>query len=461
MIRNREDKFHETRSLGKLKTPAAWDSFKIAHAFEMIGSGTTPSSQDESYFSTNKGIPWVTTGELREILIKNTAKYVSDNALAKYSALQIHPKGSLLIAMYGATIGRLGILDIPATTNQACCVLSYPRMLDPKFLFFWFIAFKKDLIALYSTGGGQPNISQSVISSLRVPAPSIPEQQKIAQFLDYETAKIDELIDEQKRLIELLKEKCQAVISHAVTKGLNPDAPMKDSGVEWLGEVPEHWLCGSLGYYSRIETGSTPDRNNSEYWGGDIPWIKTGEVNYQTIFNSEESITPLATKESSVRLAPPGTLLMAMYGQGVTRGRVAILGVHATFNQACAAITVNQKLKVEFLELYLKFAYSFIRDVGNETSQMNLNASYVAKIPIVVPPLEEQEEIIKTLNEAILKLSSLETESKALSATLKERRSALISAAVTGKIDVRDWQPPAGSDTVDSNTSMQTERHYG
>ncbi|MDN7135218.1 restriction endonuclease subunit S [Pseudidiomarina terrestris] len=312
--------------------------------------------------------------------------------------------------------------------------------------------------------GIRPNslqMGRDDLMAFPIVVPPREEQQKIAQFLDYETAKIDALIDEQKRLIELLKEKRQAVISHAVTKGLNPGAPMKDSGVEWLGEVPKHWLYGSLGYYSRIETGSTPDRSNPEYWGGDIPWIKTGEVNYQTIFNSEESITLLATKESSVRLAPPGTLLMAMYGQGVTRGRVAILGVHATFNQACAAITVNHKLEVEFLELYLKFAYSFIRDVGNETSQMNLNASYVAKIPIVVPPLEEQEKLITTVNKAILKLSSLETESKTLSETLKERRSALISAAVTGKIDVRDWQPPAGSDTVDSNASMQTERHYG
>ncbi|OOF00221.1 hypothetical protein BZG78_05355 [Salinivibrio sp. MA351] len=437
--------------------PSSWNLTKVKRLFKII-SGSTPSSSVSSYWNGN--IDWITPADLSQlnsVYIADSSRRITDSGLGSCGA-ELVPKDSIILSTR-APIGSLGITAKVMCTNQGCKAL-IPIRANTKYAYY-FLREAKEQLNLRGRGTTFLELSSDELKSFPFPAPPNNEQQKIAQFLDYETAKIDALIDEQKRLIELLKEKRQAVISHAVTKGLNPDAPMKDSGVEWLGEVPEHWLCGSLGYYSRIETGSTPDRSNPEYWGGDIPWIKTGEVNYQTIFNSEESITLLATKESSVRLAPPGTLLMAMYGQGVTRGRVAILGVHATFNQACAAITVNQKLKVEFLELYLKFAYSFIRDVGNETSQMNLNASYVAKIPIVVPPLEEQVELVKTVNEAILKLSSLETESKTLSETLKERRSALISAAVTGKIDVRDWQPPEGADLIDSNAAVQMERQDG
>jgi len=185
--------------------------------------------------------------------------------------------------------------------------------------------------------GTQLNLNTDTVGGIVIAVPPETELQNILRFLDHETAKIDALIDEQKRLIELLKEKRQAVISHAVTKGLDPNVPMKDSGVEWLGEVPAHWKVGCLGYYSQITTGATPDRSNPNYWNGDIPWIKTGEVNYKLITQAQEYITIEGVKNSAARVSPTGTLLMAMYGQGVTRGRVAILGIKAAYNQACAA----------------------------------------------------------------------------------------------------------------------------
>lgn len=274
-------------------------------------------------------------------------------------------------------------------------------------------------------------------SRIPIIIPPKEEQQAIAAFLDRETAKIDELIAEQQRLIELLKEKRQAVISHTVTKGLNPNAPMKDSGIEWLGKVPEHWGYGALSYLSKIDTGSTPDRNNPEYWNGDIPWLKTGEVNYGLITSAEEYITEAGLDNSSARLANEGTLLMAMYGQGVTRGRVAILGIKAAYNQACAAISLNEKLNNEYTQYFFITAYDFIRDTGNETSQMNLSSGIISKIKVLLPPIREQLEIVAYLKEQIVILDFLSTEAKTTINLLQERRTALISAAVTGKIDVR------------------------
>ncbi len=292
--------------------------------------------------------------------------------------------------------------------------------------------------------------AKTTVDSLRLPMlqnfvfvlPPIEHQVTIAAFLDYETARIDQLIAKQQQLIELLKEKRQAVISHAVTKGLNPNAPMKDSGVEWLGQVPKHWGVSALGYYSKLNTGATPDRSQEQYWGGSIPWIKTGEVRYETIYETEETITQTALSETSVRLSVPGTLLMAMYGQGITRGRVAILGVSAAYNQACVAINPNQKIGNDFLKFFFMAGYDALRDGGNETSQMNLNADIVSKFKILVPPLDEQYDIVSLLELKLTNYDKLIIKSEDAIALMQERRTALISAAVTGKIDLRGWQPP-------------------
>jgi len=300
----------------------------------------------------------------------------------------------------------------------------------------------------YGMGGGlRQSMKFEEMRRLPILIPSLDEQEKIINFLDQETAKIDILIEKQQQLIKLLKEKRQAVISHAVTKGLNPNAPMRDSGVEWLGEVPEHWKVSSLGYYSTVSTGATPDRSKHQYWGGEIPWIKTGEVKYDEIFETEEHITLEGVVNSAVKISPPGTLLMAMYGQGVTRGRVAILGIEATYNQACAAITLNEKLWNKYLRYFFMAAYHAIRDGGNETSQMNLNADIVSKFKITIPEMHEQHNIVQYLDVELKSFDILIEKAVDAIELIQERRTALISAAVTGKIDVRNWesQEPANN----------------
>lgn len=340
--------------------------------------------------------------------------------------------------------GSSGVSQLEGSVSLVSIVLR-PRNIDPAFIHYLlrsqpfqeeFYRYGKGIVAdLWST-------NYSEMKNILIPIPSIDEQNSIAAFLDHETAKIDRLIARQERLIELLKEKRQAVISHAVTKGLNPDAPMKDSGVEWLGEVPAHWGICALGYLGKIDTGATPDRSNPSYWGGDIPWLKTGEVNYKVITESEEHITEEGLVNSSTRLAEEGTLLMAMYGQGVTRGRVAILGIKATYNQACAAIRVGKRLINEYAYFYLMAAYDFIRETGNETSQMNLSSEIIGKIKIVIPPVNEQLAIVEYLKERLPSFDVLADKVQRSIDLSKEHRTALISAAVTGKIDVRGWQKP-------------------
>jgi len=194
--------------------PEHWETWKLAHGFDLVGSGTTPPSDELEWYEGT--IPWITTSELRENLISSTEKCVSREAVNRFSALKIFPKGSLAIAMYGATIGRLGILGLEATTNQACCVMNGGNVFSIKFVYFWMQAFKESIILLAS-GGGQPNISQDKIRSLKIPCPSVTEQQAIAAFLDRETAKIDALSVKVSTVIERLKEYRTALISSAVT----------------------------------------------------------------------------------------------------------------------------------------------------------------------------------------------------------------------------------------------------
>ena len=187
---------------------------KPSFGFGRIGSGTTPRSDAEEYYDGDT--PWVTTSELREDTILETAKSVTAAALREHTALHVYPAGALVIAMYGATIGRLGILGVPATVNQACCVFAHPTRLRTRFVYYWLLGFRKVLIS-HSAGGGQPNLSQEDLRALRIPAPTTPEQDRIGDYLDAEVSRLDGLASEIDSAIERLQEYRTALITAAVT----------------------------------------------------------------------------------------------------------------------------------------------------------------------------------------------------------------------------------------------------
>jgi type I restriction enzyme S subunit len=195
--------------------PAHWTHQRLSWIFEATASGTTPAPED-ILDPSDETIPWVTTGELRESRIRVTTKAVSPRSLQAYSALKIHPAGSLLIAMYGATIGRMAILDVDATSNQACCSLSIPSRASSEFVLYSLVAARSWLL-LDAAGGGQPNVNQDKVRTFRIPLPSIDEQKEIVAHLDEQTAKIDALIAETERFIELSRERRAALITAAVT----------------------------------------------------------------------------------------------------------------------------------------------------------------------------------------------------------------------------------------------------
>ncbi|TSB26627.1 restriction endonuclease subunit S [Streptomyces benahoarensis] len=192
---------------------AGWRLLKIGRSFTS-GSGTTPRSSESAYFGGEHN--WVNTGDLRDRVIERPNKTVTDRALAEYPTLKIYAPGSLVVAMYGATTGRVGILGVPACVNQACCVLSELGPLDSQYAFFWFRAHREELLKLAS-GGGQPNISQDLVRSLRIPAPCRSVQQEVVRrAIDLETVTARQKAY-QKRRADLLAERRQALITAAVT----------------------------------------------------------------------------------------------------------------------------------------------------------------------------------------------------------------------------------------------------
>ena len=427
--------------LGKI--PSHWDMWKLSHAYNEIGSGTTPSTSNEENFEGD--IPWITTGELRENVILDTKKKVSKKTIDQFPTLKKYPVGSVAIAMYGATIGRLGIFGIEATTNQACCVMTTSNVLNNKYLFYWLQAFKNEIIQL-SSGGGQPNINQEKVASLKVSAPLIDDQIKIANFLDHETAKIDSLIEKQQKLIELLKEKRQAVISHAVTKGLNPDVPMKDSGVEWLGQVPEHWELVPLKHLCTFSGGGTPTKDNLSYWtDGTIPWVSPKDMKTFWLNETQDYITEKAVKESSTNMVEPHSLLMVVRSGILQRTiPIAINTVPVTMNQDMKALKFSKRVIVEYIAdlIHGNTAQLLLEWSKDGATVESIEHEYLANSVMPVPPLDEQEAIVEMIARKMQVYKDLTSKAEAQIILLQERRTALISSAVTGKIDVRNWQNP-------------------
>ena len=280
--------------------------------------------------------------------------------------------------------------------------------------------------------------------------PTKSEQEEIYSFLDHETAKIDNLIEKQQQLIELLKEKRQAVISHAVTKGLNPNAPMKDSGVEWLGEVPEHWEVTKLKYFSSIQGGFA--FSSDLFISDGVQILRIGnlyqnrlELDRQPIFFSPESIKKsqdFSIYKNDILMSLTGTLGKRDYGFAIKVDQDGPF----LLNQRVAKITPNeQRLNKDFL-LYLLWSDSYLNQLyslPSGTKQANLSNSNVLDIDVTMPPdISEQVSIIEYVMTQMEKLDSVIENAVSAIALMQERRTALISAAVTGKIDVRNWVAP-------------------
>lgn len=303
---------------------------------------------------------------------------------------------------------------------------------------------------------GRWRLPTEAFNEIVYPCPSLTEQIHIASFLDHETAKIDNLIEKQQQLIELLKEKYQAVISHAVTKGLNPDVPMKDSGVEWLGEIPAHWTIPSLKY--NISTRKGVAFKSSDFCDAGIRVVKASDIKKKTIISSDVFLPVCFSKEYPKAVLSFRDVVLSTVGStpDVKNSAVGQLGYvpaeleGSLLNQNTVVFSSNSNM-LEQSYLFLLLQTDIYRDhldlhAHGTANQASLNVSDMLDFKYPCPSLSEQIEIVDYIQNCNSKFDVLETYSEEAIKYLQERRTALISAAVTGKIDVRDWVAPDTQD---------------
>ena len=335
--------------------------------------------------------------------------------------------------------------------NHVHVLRPFKKLVNPTFLTY---AINCTDFSLYISGSTRDKLNQSDMDNICIRYCSQAEQTQIANFLDYETAKIDSLIEKQQQLIQLLKEKRQAVISHAVTKGLNPNVPMKDSGVEWLGEVPEHWTVSKLKYFASIQGGFAFSSDLFIEEGTQV--LRIGNVyqnslslDRQPIFIASDLVKnfqDFIVKKDDVLMSLTGTLGKRDYGFAIK----VETDDQYLLNQRVAKISPNKKIDTDFM-VYVLWSESYLTQLyslPSGTKQANLSNSDVLGIEIVIPPtMEEQKDIARYIKEKLAKFDEMILKAESAIQLMQERRTALISSAVTGKIDVRNWQNPTEART--------------
>ncbi|EPF6186949.1 restriction endonuclease subunit S [Acinetobacter baumannii] len=434
------------------KLPIHWNSVHLKW-ISTIYAGGTPSKTIESYWE-NGTIPWINSGAVNQTYILEPSTYITQTAYENSSAKWI-PQKALVMALagQGKTKGMVAQLGINTTCNQSMGAiipndLSYARYL------FWWITSNYQNIRNMAGGDLRDGLNLEHLGDMDCPLPNDEEIKKIANFLDHETTKIDTLIAKQEKLIELLKEKRQAVISHAVTKGLNPNVPMKDSGVEWLGEVPEHWGVIAISKVTQKITNGYVGPTRDILVEDGIPYvqathIKKGKVNFDNAYFVREKWS----NDHAKSILKKDDVLIVQTGAGT--GDVGLVSeAEEGFN--CHALIILQPKKKQLSGNYLAYClqsdygYATLYSIRTGGMHPHLNCGEVQFVKIPVPPLNEQITISDFIEKNIRDFDSLVEKAESAIQLMQERRTALISAAVTGKIDVRHWQSPNKNNNQDN-----------
>ena len=379
-------------------------------------SGATPSRMNKDYYGGN--IPWLKTGDLNDGTIIYIPEYITQRALEETS-VRLNPKGSVLIAMYGATIGKIGILSFPATTNQACCAC-YEYSINQMFLFYFLLANRENFIAM-GGGGAQPNISKEKIISTNMPLPPLKEQERIVAEIERWLSFVD-IVEKEKSDLQsticLSKSKILDLAIHGkfvpqdpndepaseLLKRINPKAEIiTDNG--HYQKLPDGWCLTILGSIGTWQSGATPSRLRKDYYGGNIPWLKTGDLNDGIITNIPEFITEKALEETSVKLNPTDSILIAMYG--ATIGKIGILSFPATTNQACCACLDYKIDKMYIFYFLLSNRINFV-SMGGGGAQPNISKEKIVNTTFPLPPLAEQKRIVSKIEELFHQLNMIE-----------------------------------------------------
>lgn len=415
------------------EVPSSWSKDKLFRLTDLISSGGTPTSTNPDYYDDGN-IVWIQTGDLNDSYIVETSKKITQTGLDNSSA-KIFEAGTLLIAMYGATIGKLGIMTEKAATNQACCAMNYNSKIDTNFMYYVFFAMRKHLIN-QSYGGGQPNISQDVIKQQYLVYPKKEEQQKIANFLDKQTSKIDKVIKTKQQQLKHLEELKKSIIHKAVTKGLDDSVEMIDSKIEWIGQIPKHWTTKMIKRFAQIKRGASPRPiADQKYFdeNGEFAWVRIADVSASGRYleNTTQRLSELGSQYSVKQY--PDDLFISIAG---TVGKPIISKIKCCIHDGFVWFD-NPTFNKDYL-YYIFYAELPYGGLGKLGTQLNLNTDTIGKIYIPVVPKSELLNIVKYLDIEVEKINKLKDNVNNQIEKLKEYKKSLIFEYVTGKKQVKE-----------------------
>ncbi|MEZ7591830.1 restriction endonuclease subunit S [Streptococcus sp. 27098_8_186] len=410
--------------------PEEWESGKVKY-FSKISAGATPDRNNLLFW--NGDINWMSSGEVNQEIVKYTAETITNLAL-KNSSTKLLPIGTVMLAMngQGKTKGTVAILAIETASNQSLASFIVDgNRLNNQYLYYFFKAGYSYIRGL--KGEDRDGLNLQLVSNITVPLFDIKEQQKIADFLDKKTTQLDKakaLLEEQ---IQKLKDYRSSLIYETVTKGLDKTVPMKDSGIDWIGQVPEGWGVKAIKYiFDEIGSGSTPKSDNEIFYDGDINWIQSGDL-YQTdtVTSVSKTISYQGFRSTSaLKIYQPPFVALAMYGASV--GNVAVSYIDACVNQAVVVMSGSSE-KVGFGKYAIEASKSNLIFSAQGGTQPNISQNLIKNWSIPQPKSEEQDQIVDFLDNETSRIDELIKIKFKQIENINKQRQTLIYDYVTGK----------------------------
>lgn len=419
--------------------PTHWEVTPLRFLTSVSG-GATPDTQNVDYWSGP--IPWVSPKDMKRDFVDDAEDHVSEAALSN-SALKMIEPGAILIVVRGMILAHsfpTAINTVPVTINQDMKALSCSARIEPTFLVSVLKAARDHIVTLAdSSAHGTKKLETELLGRLEIPVPPIVEQHRIAYLVDRETADIDALIAAKQRLLDLLAEKRRAIVAEGVMRGLNPAAPMRPSGIDWLGDIPAHWEAIPLRFLVSFSGGATPDTRNFDYWSGAIPWVSPKDMKRDFLNDAEDHVSEAALDNSALKMIEPNAILIVVRGMILAHSfPTAINKVPVTINQDMKALRCVERIAPAFLVDVLKGAKDYLVSLADSSAHgtKKLETEALGRFEVPVPPLAEQHEIVRHIAAETAKIDRLRAATEHSITLLMERRGALIAAAVTGQIDI-------------------------
>ncbi len=436
----RYDKYKDSGIEWIGEIPEEWKVEPLKRIVKLIQTGRTPTTKNEDYF--NGEIQWFTPGDfLEDKVLSESKRKISSIAIIDNEA-RLFPKKTIIVVGIGATVGKVAILGIDGSFNQQITgIIADEQKVNSDYLYYWLHA-NQEVIKNISNYTTLPIINNESLKNFECLLMPLSEQREIINFLDQKTAEIDDLIADKEKLIELLQEKRQAVITEAVTKGLNPNVKMKDSGIEWIGDIPEGWKVTKL-KYACIESAIYGLNEPSESYTEDgIRLIRATDINklgnldskMQGVFIPIEKERKNILKTGDILVSRSGSLGISLYFDEDKYGK-------CTYASYLVKFRANKYNYSRYLFYFTKSEsfYSQIKIALVTSTISNFNGQKYANMRLPLPPLDEQISIANFLDQKTAEIDSLVSEIQEQIQKLREYRQALIFEAVTGKIDVRDY----------------------